>query len=109
MVDRRAERGEPEGPKREPELERPRAPRQLKAVIGEVDEAVLRLCVAKVVRRDLEGAPEGSSVADEQATALVRLVEPLVRVECDRVGELEAGKRATAALCEDCETAVGRV
>ena len=48
-------------------------------------------------------------VAHEHAAALERLVEPLVRVERDRVGELDAPAARAAALGQRREAAVGPV
>ena len=49
------------------------------------------------------------AVADEQRADLDRLVQPLVRVERDRVRELDPGERLAAALGEAGERAVGAV
>ena len=48
-------------------------------------------------------------VADEQAAALVRLVQPLVRVERDRVRAADAVERAPSPLGQHREAAVRRV
>ncbi len=93
-VDRGAERVDAERCEREPELEGARGARELKTEVGEVDDAVVDLCVAEIVGVDLERAAQRAAVADEQAAALVRLVEPLVRVERDRVGAARARRAA---------------
>ena len=105
-VDRGPERVEPEGLDRQPDLERAPAARELEPEVGEVDLAVLDLGVLEVVGHDLERAAQQPSVAHEEAAALHRLVEPLVRVERDRVRRLDAGQRRAAALGEHREPAV---
>ena len=82
-----AERVEPEVAQRDPDLERARR-RASAAGRGRRSSPrrVGRSASLQVVGRDLERAPELRAVAHEQAAALVRLVEPLVRVERDRVG-----------------------
>ena len=62
--------------------------------------------VAEVVGADLERVPQRSPVAHEQAAALVGLVQPLVRVERDRVGERDTGERGPPTLGQDREAAV---
>ena len=84
-------------------------PRELHAEVGEVDLALVGDGVEQVVGRDLEGAPQQRAVAHEEAAALVRLVEPLVRIERDRVCELDPGERLAAALGQRREAAVGGV
>ena len=61
------------------------------------------------MRRELERASQRRRIAHEEAAALVRLVQPLVRVERDRVGELDPGERLAAALGQRREAPVGRV
>ena len=110
VVDRGAERVDAERAQREPELERarrcasagcrgrrssPRRPRPPR-------RAGSRTCISNARR-------SARAVAHEQAAALVRLVEPLVRVERDRVGEREPAERVAAALGQHGEAAVGRV
>ena len=94
---------------RQPDLERARAARELEPAVGEVDLVVLHHGVLEVVGRDLERAAQQAPVADQQAAAPERLVEPLVRVERDRVGQLDAAQRLAAALGDRREPAVGGV
>ena len=108
-LDRAPERAEPEVLDRAPDLERARHPGQLEAEVGEVDLAVDRARFLQVVGRDRERVPQLGAVADEQAAALVRLVEPLVRVERDRVRVLDPGELPAPALVEHREPAVRRV
>ena len=93
----------------EPELERPRRPRQLQAEIGEVHLLQRRVGVAEVVGADLERVPQRSAVANEQAAALIRLIEPLVGIESDRVGQRDALECRAPALGQDGEATVGSV
>ena len=95
-VDRGAEGVEPERLDRQPDLQRPPAARELQAEVGEVDLALGDLGVLEVVGDDLERPPQLRALADEQRAALDRLVEPLVRVERDRVGELDPAQRRRA-------------
>ena len=97
-VDRRAERVEAERAERQPDLERARRARELDAEVGEVHLARLGARVVQVRGRHLERAAQERGVAHQQAAALVRLVEPLVRVERHRVGAADAVERAPAAL-----------
>ena len=77
--------------------------------VGEVDLAVARLGVLEEVERDLEAAAQLRPVPDEERAELDRLVEPLVGVERDRVGELEPGESLATSVGEACERSVGAV
>ena len=55
---------------------------------------------------DLEGIEEAPTTADQEASALERLVEPLVRIERDRVGQLDPRQGGATALGQNGETAV---
>ena len=67
-----------------------------------------RLGVGEVVGRERERAPQPLALAHEQAAALERLVEPLVRVERDRVGAARSrAAHAAPALGQRREAAVG--
>ena len=70
---------------------------------------LVRRRVAQVVGRDLERAPQQVPLAHQQRAALDRLVEPLVRIERDRVGRLDPAQRRTSALGQRREAAVGGV
>ena len=108
-VDRSPERVDAERAQGQPELECTRGSRELEALVGEVDDAFVDLRVAQVVRGDLERTPERVRVAHEHAAALVRLVQPLVRVERDRIGEREIAERRSAAVGQHGEAAVRRI
>ena len=56
--------------------------------------------VGQVVGRHAEGPFEGAAPADEQAAEVVGLEEPLVGVEHQRVGQLDALQGAPAGLAE---------
>ena len=108
-VDRRAEGVEPERVNRDPDLERAGRSGQLQAEVGEVRLVLAGTRVAEIVGDDLEGRAQQRAVADEHAAALERLVEPLVRIERDRVRKLEPAQGAARPLAENGEAAVGRV
>ena len=61
------------------------------------------------IKFDLEGPAEQFTLADEHAAGLVRLIQPLVRIECDRVGLADPLEKGPAAIGEDGEAAVGAV
>src|SRR5439155_25602541 len=83
---------------------------ELHPVVGEVSLArYAGLRVAQVVGDDLEGVQQLTSLAHEETSDFERLIEPLVRVERDGVGELEAARRSAAALAEHREGAVRAV
>ena len=89
-----------------PDLQRVARPRQLHPEVGEVDLLLVRDRVEQVLGRDLERAPQQGAVADEKAAALVRLVEPLVRIDRDRVRQLDPGERLASALGQRREATV---
>ena len=94
---------------REPELERPGGARELDAAIGEVDVPPADERVLEVVRHDVKRRFEPRALAHEDAAGLVRLVEPLVRVERRRVGALEAAEGRAASFGQHREPAVRSV
>ena len=109
-VDRDAERRQTEILDRQPDLDRVRCPRELHPVVGEVHLSRHRaLRVSQVVRMDLERVEELPSLADEETAAFEGLVEPLVRIERDRVGELDARESGAAALGDRGEPAIRAV
>ena len=108
-VDRGAERCSPEQRDRHPDLERARRAAELHAEVGEVDLLLVGLRVGEVVGHDRERAPQAHALADEQGAALERLVEPLVRIEGDGVGQLDPLQPAAPALGQRREAAVGAV
>ncbi len=103
------ERVHPEVAQRDPQLQRAAAARQLHAQVGEVHLAIDGLGALQVAGVDLERAPQAVSVAHQQGAHLDRLVQPLVRVERDRVGQLHAGQRRAPSLRQAGEGAVGAV
>ena len=108
-IDRVAEGGDAEVAQRDPELQGAAASRQLQPEIREVHLLVGRLDVAEVVGIDLEATAQRRTAAHEQRAELDRLVQPLVRVERDRIRQLDAGKRVPAALGEARERTVRAV
>ena len=93
-ADRLAERRQPEDADRQPQLQRPRPARELHGAVAEVDLAAQH--VAQVGALERERPLEQVRLAHEQAADLVRLEQPLVRVEHQRVGALEAGEQRPA-------------
>ncbi|HEY3010747.1 MAG TPA: hypothetical protein VGJ63_22180 [Micromonosporaceae bacterium] len=93
LPDRGSERLEPVVPQRQPELERPEPTRRLQRLIEEGVrlDAVLAewLDVPSLERERPSG---GGRIAVQQHPAVQRLVEPLVRVERQRVGLVESGE-----------------
>src|SRR5438093_5404638 len=109
-VDRDAERRQTEILDRQPDLDRVRCPRELHPVVGEVHLSRHRaLRVSQVVRMDLERVEELPSLADEETAAFEGLVEALVRIERDRVGDLDARESGAAALGDRGEPAIRAV
>jgi agmatinase len=86
-----------------------RRPRQLDAEVAEIDLVGLRDRVVQVGGRHLERAAQEAGVAHEQRSALVRLVQPLVRVERDGVGIADSRERAAPALSQHGEPSVGGI
>jgi hypothetical protein len=78
-------------------LSAPERPRELHAAIAEVDLLTRGGRVAQVGRRGAEGALEGGAVAHQQAAGIQGLEQPLVRVDHERVGELEPRQLSAAA------------
>ena len=87
-VDGRPERGDAEVLQRHPELQGAAHPRELDAAVGEVHLPREDLRILQVIRCDLERFAQVVALAHQQTPALERLVEPLVRVERHRVGQL---------------------
>lgn len=100
-VDRLGERFGAEVADREPDLQRSRAASELQTAVTEID--FVTAVVAEVVRRDRKRPLQETRFADEHAAALDRLVEPFVRVERDRVGQLDAGQQPAPATGERSE------
>ena len=72
--------------------------------IGEVD--LLALVVRQIVRVDRERPREQLAFANEHRAAFNRLIEPLVRVERHRIGQLDARQRRAAPLTQGGESTV---
>ena len=106
-IDRLPERVEAEVVDREPDLQRPRAARELHAAISEVD--LIALVVGEVIGVDRERLLEAATVAHEHAAALDRLVKPLVWIKRHRIGALDAGQRLATPLGQRGEPTVGGI
>ncbi len=76
-------------PEREPDLERAKTPRVLRAVVHVVQDALVEPVVGRLVG---ERRAQSLRIADERAPGLERGVEPLVRVHRDGVRLGEAAK-----------------
>ena len=99
-ADRLPERAEPVIAEREPELQRTEAPRELERLLE--DREAFDGVVAQrpcVVGGERERLPRQRGVAVEQQADVDGLVEPLVRVQRNRVRPAEAGEsvRSTSA------------
>ncbi len=81
-------------------------PRELESPVGQVHFVVNGLDVFEEIRRDLESLLQRGAVADEERAGFDRLVEPLVRVERDRVGKPDSVESCPAPLAEACERTV---
>ena len=92
--------------KREPELQRPERPGVLERDVGRV---VLLAVVRQIGALVAEGGSEVGAVANEDDAARLRQVEPLVRVDRDRVGELDASKERFGRRDAGSRQAVGTV
>jgi len=82
--------------------------RELHAAVGQID-LVASEGVLQIVRRHLKGRAQRAVLAHEQRAALVGLVEPLVRIQRDRVGRLDPAQQVAPALGQRREAAVCRV
>ena len=105
-VDRGAERIDAEVLEREPDLQSPGRAAELNPAVGEVDVTALDRGVPQIVGHDLECLAEAGALTHEEASGLVGLVKPLVRVERDRVGRLDPAEPLPATLGEHREAAV---
>lgn len=108
-VNRRDEGVQAEVAERHPQLHRPAHARQLETMVGEVhltggDEGVL-----EVVGVDLKGPEQEAALSDQECTALERLIQPLVGVERDGIGKLNACQSVPAASCDCGEPAVSSI
>jgi hypothetical protein len=94
---------------RQPQLQRAELARERDPAVGEVDLVVAGRGVAQIRRARREGGGQQRSVAHEHAAQLGRLEEPLVRVERERVGALEAGQLPSPPLAQRRGRPVGAV
>src|SRR3954465_5345798 len=104
---RLAERGQAEDADRQPQLQRARPARELHRAVAEVDLAAHH--IAQVVALQRERPLEQPGLPPEQAADLIGLKEPLVRVEHERIGALEAGEQRPGGRPERRGRAVGAV
>ena len=92
LVDEPAILVEPVLLERQPDLQRAEAARELHAVfaepVGAAGQAARR--VREVLRRERERGAVRAPIAHQDAAGLERHVQPLVQVERDRVGQLDA-------------------
>ena len=91
LRDRLAELWRPVHPEREPELQRTERPRVLERDVHRMQLVLLMRQVALLVR---ERSRERAVLPHQDDPARLRQVEPLVRVDGDRVGALKAGEEA---------------
>ncbi len=94
---------------RQPDPEAPVGLRELGAVDVEVDQVRVLLLGGHVVASEGVGAAQGLAVAHQERAGAVGQEEPLVGIEDQRVGELEAGEGFPAAFGQAEEGPVGAV
>ena len=105
--DRGLEGVEAEDAQREPQLQRAGAAGELRAALAQLDHA--GVAVAQVGAVERERVLQQARVADQHGADLVGLEEPLVRVQHEAVGALDAGQQVLAARREAGGRAVGAV
>src|SRR5579864_930747 len=95
-------------PQRQPQFKRAEAPRQLNRFFEE-RERFDRIGTerARVVSGVRESHTRGIRRAVEQASAIERLIEPLMRIERNRVSQFDAIE--LVALCYGCQSSIGSV
>ena len=118
-LDQPAEAVGPEVLPAQPQLERPPAPRPLERALVEVEligfvvrrdpRARGRLTAAVVLGAVVVHVEQVVAAADEQPADVVGLEEPLVRVDRDAVGPVQAGHPRSVARRQERPAAVGRV
>ena len=91
---------------RQPHLQRAEAARVLRPVVDVVRDALVEVVVRRMVG---ERGAQVLGVADQRAAGLERRVEPLVRIDGDRIGEADAGEIGRRVLGRGGEPAVGAV
>ena len=90
LADRRLQPGPPEAADHGPQLERAEAAAERRAVLVEIRDALGR--GAQVLGRERERRAQVIGPRREDARAVDRREQPLVRVDDERVGALEAGR-----------------
>jgi hypothetical protein len=99
LVERLPEHPQPVELQGKPYPEAPEVPRELRRVVGEVARLPLPGQVLQVLRRPRRVRLEqAAAVTDQETAGAVGEEHPLVRVERDRVGSLETGKRGDVAV-----------
>ena len=106
---RLAEAGHPEGLHGHPDLERARRAAQLQPAVREIRVVRSPYGVLQHVVTECEGAFQAFDVLYHEHRSLVRLKEPLVRVQAHRVRQLDTVEQALAPLGYQDESAVGGI
>ena len=109
LVEVRLEDADPVHLDGKPDAQPPPVSGELRGDQVEVDEVRVLLHRGHVVGRERVGAPQGGESRTRSAPVAIRQKQPLVRVERDRVGALDAGEPAAAPLGQKKESAVGAV
>ena len=92
-----------------PELQRAEPARALDRVLVPIERLVLRTVRCVVLGRPMERVEEVLAATHDERADVVGLEEPLVRIDRDRVGELEAGHALRVARRQPRGAAVGGV
>ena len=94
---------------REPHAQGAEDAGKLQAAVAEIDVLRSPLGVLQVLGEHPEGRLQPGHVAHHQTTGLVRLKEPLVRVQTDAVAQLQPRQQRLGIRVQYREAAVGRV
>src|SRR5580658_3670837 len=81
-----------------PQFQGTETTRKLEPVIGKVELGEVMLGILEIFRQNPESLPQLGQVAYQNATNLKRLKQPLVRIERERVRQLQALEQFAAAL-----------
>jgi len=92
-----------------PELQRAEGARQFEPAVAEVDLGVEPVDIVHVGGNDAEDVDQPVLLAHQQAAEVEGLEEPLVRIERERIAQLEPGQRGAALRAEDRGSAEGGV
>ncbi len=95
-----------EGLQRHPEFESAEAAGELDAVVAEIHFLMEAVDVAEILGRDAERVFEQPLVAQQHATGLEGLEQPFVRIERERIDELNTLKRPAALVAEHRSSAI---